>query len=180
MIVSDRGTLGFSRDGRKVYVPMAPPPRPAPSSDLPQDERVLVDLWHWQDDVIQPMQRVRANQERARTYRGVYDLAQRTYVQFADVSLRTVTLSDDGTHAIGMDDAPYRRLVDYDGTYNDVYLLDGQGARTLLLKRLRSGGGPGGGLQWSPDGKFAFFYQDKQWHLLDADARTTRVVTERR
>jgi len=177
MMVSDRGTLGFSRDGRKVYVPMAPPPRPAPSSDLPQDERVLVDLWHWQDDVIQPMQRVRANQERARTYRGVYDLAQRTYVQFADVSLRTVTLSDDGTHAIGMDDTPYRRLVDYDGTYNDVYLLDGKGARTLLLKRLRSGGGPGGGLQWSPDGKFAFFYQDKHWHLLDADARTTRVAT---
>ena len=76
-------------------------------------------------------------QERARTYRGVYDLAQRKDVQLADLSLRTVTLSDDGTRAIGMDDAPYRRMVDYDGTYNDVYLLDASGARTLLLKRLR-------------------------------------------
>jgi dipeptidyl aminopeptidase/acylaminoacyl peptidase len=171
-VVSDRGTLAFSRDGRKLYVPVAPPSRPAREAN-PAEDRVVVDLWHWQDDQIQPMQRVRANQERSRTYRGVYHIAEGRYVQLADLSMRAVAPSDDGVRAFGLDDGPYRRLVDFDGTYNDVYLVDtATGARSLLIKRLR-----GGGLQWSPDGKAAFFYQDRQWHLLDVSARTTREVT---
>jgi dipeptidyl aminopeptidase/acylaminoacyl peptidase len=179
-VVSERGQLAYSRDGSKLYIGVAPPSRPARSADAAAaapDDRVLVDLWHWQDDVIQPMQRVRAGQERNRSYRGVYHIADGRYVQLADPSMRTVSLSDDGSRAIGLDDTPYRRMVDYDGNYNDIYLVDtATGARTLLLKQVRGGGG-GGGLQWSPDGKFAFFYQDKQWHLLDVNTRTTRNVS---
>jgi dipeptidyl aminopeptidase/acylaminoacyl peptidase len=180
LVVSDRGQIAFSRDGSRVYVSVAPPARPARQADGSED-RVVVDLWHWQDDVIQPMQRVRANQDRTRSYRGVYHLAQGKYVQLADPTLRNVTLSDDGSRAFGMDDSPYRRMVDYDGNYSDVYLIDSNtGMRTLLLKQLRGGGGgPGGGgpLQWSPDGRYAFYYQDKHFHVLDVNTRATRNVT---
>jgi dipeptidyl aminopeptidase/acylaminoacyl peptidase len=182
-VVSERGPLAYSRDGNELYVPMAPPARPARSVDAPPaDDRVLVDLWHWQDDLIQPMQRVRANQERNRSYRGVVHLDTGKYVQLADTKMGTVSPSDDGTRAIGMDDSPYRRLVDYDGTYNDVYMVDtATGARKLVLKQLRGGGGggrgSGGGLQWSPDGRSAFFYQDKHWHVLDPAAAAARNVT---
>jgi dipeptidyl aminopeptidase/acylaminoacyl peptidase len=180
--ISERGTLAFSRNGQKLYVPAAPPSRTTsdPELQVPNEDRVVLDLWHWKDDLVQPMQRVRANQERNRTYRGVYHIAEQKYVQVADLTLRTVLLSDDGRRAVGYDDAPYRRMVDYDGTYNDVYVIDtATGARTLVLKQLRSGGrrGSGGGLQWSPDGKFAFYFQDKHWHLLDVAAGTTRNVT---
>jgi dipeptidyl aminopeptidase/acylaminoacyl peptidase len=178
-VVSERGQLAFSRDSRKIYVPVAPPARPARPTDSTED-RVLVDLWHWKDDVIQPMQRVRANQDRSRTYRGVYHIAEAKYVQLADLTMRTVTVTDDGTRALGLDDAPYRRMVDYDGGYNDVYLVDtSSGERTLVLKQLRGGGGGGGGggLQWSPDGKFAAFFKEKQWHLFDAASRQARPLT---
>jgi dipeptidyl aminopeptidase/acylaminoacyl peptidase len=179
LAVSERGTLAYSRDGRKLYVPTGPPPRAARASDATGDDRVLVDLWHWEDDLIQPMQRIRANQERNRTYRGVVHLADGRFVQLADSTLRTVTLTDDGTRAFGLDDRPYRRLVDYDGTYNDVYAIDTDtGARRLVMKRLRGGGGGGGGLLWSPDGKAAAYYQDEHWHLIDAAAGTSRSLTQ--
>jgi dipeptidyl aminopeptidase/acylaminoacyl peptidase len=183
LVVSDKGGLAFSRDGRRLYVPAARPGKPPKDEeDTPADEKVVLDLWHWNDDLIQPMQRIRANQERNRTYRGVYHIADRKYVQLADPTLRTVSASDDGLHAIGFDDAPYRRRIDYDGAYNDVYLLDTlTGQRKPVVKQLRGGGGffgaAAGPLQWSPDGKFAFYYQDKNWHLLDVAGAATRNVT---
>jgi hypothetical protein len=40
----------------------APPPDPEKNADeeVPADEKVVVDLWHWRDDYIQPIQRIRA------------------------------------------------------------------------------------------------------------------------
>lgn len=185
LAVVDKGSLGFSRDGKKLYVAAGAPAKPPKdeSAEGPVDEKVLADLWHWKDDVVQPMQRIRANQERNRTYRGVYHLAEQKYVQVADATLRTVSLSDDGTRAIGYDDGPYRRRMDYDGGYNDVYLVDtATGARRPVVKELRGGGlgfgGFGGGLQWSPDGKSAFHFADKHWHVLDAREGTTRNLTQ--
>src|SRR5690606_37605785 len=80
---------------------------------------------------------------------------------------------------IGLDASPYRRLVDFDGTYNDVHLVDtATGARTLAIRQLRGGGfGGGGPLYWSPDGRAAFYYQDRHWHVLDAASGTTRNAT---
>jgi dipeptidyl aminopeptidase/acylaminoacyl peptidase len=194
--ISDNGVLAFSRDGKALYVPTAPPSKSTGDADAddkdkdkdsaPSDDNVRADLWHWKDDVVQPMQRVRANQERNRTYRGVYHIAEGKYVQLADMTLRTTNPSDDGMWAIGLDDRPYRRLGDYDGIYNDVYVVDAtSGSRTLAVKRLRGGGAGGGGgapgreggLQWSPDGRHAVFFQDKNWHLIDAANGSTRDLT---
>ncbi|MBC7369878.1 MAG: S9 family peptidase [Undibacterium sp.] len=174
--VSDKGVIAFSRDGKKLYVPAAPPAKPPRDPDAAVDEeaRVSADLWRWNDDLVQPMQKVRATLERNRTYRGVLDLTTKRYTQLADSALATVTLSDDGTRALGQDDRAYRRRIDYDGRYLDVYLVDpATGTRKLALSELRSEGA----LQWSPDGRWAFYYQAKNWHVLDTTAGTTRNLT---
>jgi len=177
---TDKGSLGFSRDGRKLYVPAAPPPRPAKGEvETPAEDKVLADLWHWRDEFIQPMQRVRASQDLNRTYRGIYHIAERRYVQLADPSVRIIWPSDDGRHALGIDDAPYRRTADYDGSYGDVYLLDTSTAdRKLVLKRFRQGPASGGArLQWSPNGNFVFYFNDRHWHLFDVAEGSSRNVT---
>ncbi|HEX6737812.1 MAG TPA: prolyl oligopeptidase family serine peptidase, partial [Vicinamibacteria bacterium] len=186
LAVSDKGPLAFSRDGSRLYVPAGPPAKPPKDEDGPADEKVVADLWSWKDDLVQPMQRIRANQERNRTYRGVYHIAEGKFVQAADPTLRTLALSDDGRRAIGFDDRAYRRLVDYDGAYSDLYLVDTvTGARRLLRKQFRGGdglgAGPGGGggpMRWSPDGRLAAYYEDRHWHLLDAGSGAVRNLTE--
>jgi dipeptidyl aminopeptidase/acylaminoacyl peptidase len=181
--VSDKGQMGFSRDGSRLYIPAAPPaapPKAETADDTPADEKVLADIWNYKDDLVQPMQRVRAAQERARTYRGVYSLAEKRYTQVGDSTLRTVVMSDDGSHAVGLDDAPYRRMIDFDGTYSDVYLVDAAtGQRKAVEKKWRGGGGGFGGpsFQWSPSGEFAVFFADRHWHVLNAKDGSVRNLT---
>jgi len=180
LVISDKGNLGFSRDGAALYVAAGIPPRPPrdEEAELPKDDKVVADLWHWKDELVQPMQRIRANQERSRTYRGIYNIAAKRYVQVADPMLRSVWFSDDGSRAIGIDDSPYRPRVDYDSSYADVYLVDcTTGMRKAVLRQFRTAAGPGGGFQWSPDAKYAVYYDDKQWHLLESDSGHSRDVT---
>jgi len=187
--VSSTVSPAFSRDGKKLYVAagLAPRGRSGGGAATPggagaaagaaaDEDKVTADLWHWRDGFVQPMQKVRVNQDRSRTYRGVFDLAARTYVQLADEELPTISLSDDGTRAIGTDDRAYRHLVDYDGRFADIHVVDATtGARKVALTKLRSEGGSV--TLWSPDGKHAAYYQGKQWHLLDTATGATRALT---
>jgi dipeptidyl aminopeptidase/acylaminoacyl peptidase len=178
MVVSNNASASFSRDGAKLFVPVAIAPKPprSPASAPAEEEKVTADLWHWRDGFIQPMQKSRATQERNRTYRGVLDLASGIYVQLADQTMATVTTSDDGARTIGYDDRAYRQLVDHDGRFTDIYLVNAStGERKLALKQLR--GEAGSGLQWSPDGKWAAYYQDRQWRVIDTATGATQSLT---
>jgi hypothetical protein len=120
MTVSGNAAPEFSFDGRKLYLGVAPFPTPPFVDERDPEEKVTADIWSWKDGLIQPRQEVRADGERKRTYRGVFDLASQRYTQLADESLTEVTLSDDGRHAVGFDYRPYLRLRVFDGTYGGV------------------------------------------------------------
>jgi len=183
MLVGEKGSLQFTRDGKRLLVPAAKPPK-APKPDEPDasapaaatDEKVVLDLWHYQDDFIQPMQAIRVNQERNRTYRGIFDLASRKYTQLASPELPTVVTDDTGAHAYGFDDRPYRRMVDFEGASSDIYLVDTEtGTRRKVIDKQ-----PGGfsvSSNWSPDGRYALIHRDRNWHVLDASTGNLRNLT---
>ena len=184
--ILDRGPMNFSRDGSRLFVSCAPVEEIAAlEADTPSaaasDEKVLADLWSWKDDFIQPMQKVRAAQDRIRSYRAVLNVADKKFVQLSDPTMPGLNPSDDGRVAIGTDDRAYRHMVDYDGNYSDVYLVDtATGARTLALKQFRGGGGGrGGGIQLSPDGKHALAFKDKQWWSVEVpDGKLTSLTAK--
>jgi dienelactone hydrolase len=106
------------------------------------------------------MQRVRAEQERNRSYRAVYHLGDKTFVQLATPDLPTVSPSDDLSQAIGMSDLPYRKEVSWDQTYNDVYLLDLKtGKPNRILEHWGSGS-----TSISPGGKYALYFDEATGH----------------
>ena len=164
-VLADRGQASFSYDGTRIYLPamteanLARASRPTPpAASAAGDDKVLADLWHWKDDYIQPMQKVRAAQERIRTYRAVYHIAERKLVQLADPTLPTAQFSDSGKLAIGSDDRKYRSMVDYDGTYADLYLVDTITAqRTPLIEKYR------GNAVWSPKQNYALAFKKGDW-----------------
>ncbi len=160
-------TLDFTFDGKKIAVSTAPTPPVADErlDNQIDDEKVKADLWHWNDDAIPTIQKIRAPREQKRTFIGVLDLTSRRFTQLADESLATVHLSDDGSRAFGSDNRPYRKRLDYEGAFDDVYLVDPvTSSRQIALRQL----GDGAGLRWSPNNRYLAYYHDQQWFALDA------------
>ncbi|HKS10294.1 MAG TPA: prolyl oligopeptidase family serine peptidase [Pyrinomonadaceae bacterium] len=175
MVISDRANLGFSLDGSHLFLGSAPPPEPERNADeeIPADEKVLVDLWHWKDDYIQPMQKVRAEQDRNRSYRAVYDLQAKKFVQLADETMENVNPSNDGRYAIGSDNRKYRVTSDYDPGFTDYYLINtADGSRKPLSTKQR------GNYSLSPNAKYAIYFDGKDWNSYSIADGSTKNLTK--
>lgn len=160
MVVSDQTAPRFSSDGARVFLGTAPPPA-APAD--PNDTRpapIAVDVWTSKDPIIQPMQRVRADQERNRSYRAVVHLAGKKFVQLATPELPNVNPGDDRVRAIGTSDLPYRMEISWDQTYNDVYSVDLETGRSQkLLEHWGSNA-----TTMSPGGKYVLYFDERSGH----------------
>ncbi len=112
----------FSEDGKQLFLNTAPPPAApaAPNAKRP----INVDVWNYQDAQLQPMQRVRATQDRNRSYRAVFHVGDKRFVQLATADMPTVNPGTHPERAVGTSDLPYQQLVSWDQSYNDVYLVD--------------------------------------------------------
>ena len=173
-VVSDKASLSFSLDGGRLFLGAAPLPEPEKGADeeVSADEKVLVDLWHWKDDYIQPIQKVRAEQDRSRSYRAVYMIKDKKFVQLADERMESVTLSNDGRIGIGRDDRAYRITNDYDPGMSDVYLVNTiDGTRKEIGQKQRFGA------SLSPNAKYALYFDGKDWNSYAvADGRSVNLT----
>jgi dipeptidyl aminopeptidase/acylaminoacyl peptidase len=174
-VVSERASLGFSLDGSHLFLGTAPPPEPEknPDEEIPADEKVLVDLWHWKDDYVQPIQKVRAEQDRNRSYRAVYDLQEKKFVQLADDTMENIAPSNDGRYAIGADNRKYRVTNDFDPGFTDYYLVNtSDGSRKPLLTKQR------GNVSLSPNAKYAIYFDGKDWYSYSVNGGSTVNLTK--
>ncbi|MBS1823915.1 MAG: S9 family peptidase [Acidobacteria bacterium] len=171
--IGERGAINFSKDGARLFFATAPVPASRrAASTAPSEDKAVADLWHWKDPIVQSMQKVRAEQDRNRTYRAVYLLSEKRAVQLADASLSDVTVNEDSAAAIGSDDREYRSMVEFDERYSDYYLVNvDSGARTLIARKLR------GGIATSPDGKYGVSFDGKDWWSIELGTSRRRNLT---
>jgi hypothetical protein len=167
-VLTDRGNLSFSKDGTRVFFSAAPPSSsPAGESGStaasapPADDRPVVDLWHWKDDYIQPMQKVRAERDRTRTFTAAYLVAEKKVVQLGDATLADVQAGDSSRYALGSDDREYRHLVDYEERYSDAWSIDiATGERRRIAAKHR------GTASLSPGGRYLLLFDGKDWSTV--------------
>lgn len=158
-VVSDNFAPRFTEDGQRLMLGTAPaPPPPAdPAAKTPAPTKV--DLWSYKDPQIQPMQQVRAAQERTRNYRAIIHLADKRYVQLATADLPTVNPGLDPNRAIGTNDLPYQQEISWDTTYSDVSLVDLKtGARRKILEHFN------GNPTLSPGGGYVLYFDETKGH----------------
>ena len=174
-VISDKGTLSFSKDGTRLYFACAPPAaekKDEGADAAADDSKAVVDLWSYKDDYIQPIQKVRAERDRNKTFTAAYLIPEKKIVQLADPAVETVTPSESAQWIMGTDDREYRAIADYDERYLDAYLVDATtGARTLLAKKQR------GTMTWSPSGRYLLYFDGKDWNTVSVpDGKKTNLT----
>ncbi len=164
----------FADTGRMLFYHTAPKPEELNSNDDEDKEpQAKLDLWHWQDPLLQPQQLLQAQAERNRSYLAAFNLRTRKAVQLAtkDVPDVSVDTKRDSEIAVGISDKKYRKMISWDiQGYRDVYVVNLRtGKRELVLERLRSRP------QLSPNAKYLMWWdtESKNWF-----AKSTRTGSE--
>lgn len=171
MVISDKGTLSWSPDHSKIFVGLKEQEtQPRRDTTVAQEPVGNVDIWHWKDSYIQPVQMVRAPQDRNRTYAATVLLGAKKVVPLADPKLDRVQIAKNGEWAIGQDDKAY--IDDSAPQLSDVYRISTTtGERTPLLKAQQRTFG------FSPDGRYFLYWKDKQVWAYDLDANKHVNIT---
>ncbi|MFO7616709.1 MAG: prolyl oligopeptidase family serine peptidase [Bacteroidales bacterium] len=178
--VSENGRLRFSPGGGKLFFGTAV--RSAAEEEKKDstlaDDKVSVDIWHWQEDVLQSMQLNRVNQERRKNYQAVYHVKKRQMVQLEHPEgLESVRLFKEGDLdlALGIDDKAYRLANAINSTsWRDYYLVDlNNGNRELLFRKASFSPGV------SQEGLYLYWWEpaDSSYYSYRIDQKTTVNLT---
>ncbi|MBN2235942.1 MAG: hypothetical protein JW729_00190, partial [Bacteroidales bacterium] len=161
---SKNGRIYFSRNDEKLYFGVASKPEKEIKDTLLPEEKVNIDLWHWNDPYLQPQQLVQLKRELSRTYLSVFHLKSNKLIQLATEEMEDVRpmLKGNSDIALGSDNRAYRKRSSWESPgYRDVFAVDVQsGKKTILLQEIQSQFG------LSPNGKYVYWYanEDSCWY----------------
>jgi dipeptidyl aminopeptidase/acylaminoacyl peptidase len=170
--------LRFSRNDEKLYFGIAPKPEPEAKDTLLDSEKVNVDIWHWQDEKLQPEQLAEKKEELNRTYKTVLFIKNNKIIQLEDEQLQHVSeiLKGNGNRGIATDSKPYRKSWSWEiPGKRDIYIVDFEtGKRKKILSGLKLSP------DLSPEGKYSVYYnfKDSLWYAYDNEADINRAITK--
>jgi len=183
MVISEMAELSWNTNATKVFLGIKkqePDPNKKKSkngdnksskADKKKPEVSDLDIWHSKDVRIQSVQRARAAQEKKFTYRSVYHLAEKKFVQLTDKTMRRITIARDGKWGIGRDERPY--IHDWKPLKADYYRVNtNTGERHLMLTALRRS------LEVSPDSKYFAYWRDANIWVYNLDAGIATNLTK--
>jgi len=174
--------LRWSEDGERLFLGLKPPSEilPEPEDDSLTDpydtQQILskkgVDVWHWNDPYIIPQQKKQWKNEKDKTYAAVYLPGEDRLVTLADTLVPDVRFSENKQRLLAYSNVPYARRVTWEGRIMDYYLTDlSTGQRRPLVK------GQKHTVRLSPDGRYAVYFRDGDWYLVDAISLEKRNLT---
>lgn len=171
MAVSEKSNLSFSEDGKVLMLGIKEIPDTTKKED-DEEEKAKFDLWHWNDPYPQPQQKKMEKRVRDNTWECVYFVDSKKLIKLANESLPDLMLSRNGKIGFAENVWPYTKKVSYDGSYQDIYVIDPKtGDRTLVKKELYAGA------SLSPNGKYVYWFADNDWHVYDITNKTTKNIT---
>ncbi len=175
--ISEHGELSFSKDGSRLFFGTAPRPAPDADEEVLEEEKVNVDIWHWQDPYLQTMQLIDVEKEQKRTFQAVADLKKDKIAQLGTKEIPELTLGQEGNAdiALGISNMPYRQLIswDYPGYY-DAYLIDLKtGIAHKIAEKIQAKP------MLSPGAKFITWWNraDSNWYTYDIKEKQTRNIS---
>lgn len=175
--VSEYNQPEFSDDNSKVFFGIAPRPEEEPKDTLLEEEKYSLDIWHWQDPLLQSQQKVTASREKQRNFEAVFHLRKGNLVPLASEDMPVITKDRYGNapFVMGISGVPYQRESTWLGsTPRDVYVVDvNDGSRKQILTRAEAN------VQFSVHGNYILYYlpEEKNWYAYSIKDETARRLT---
>jgi dipeptidyl aminopeptidase/acylaminoacyl peptidase len=133
---------------------------------------VSSDVWHWDDPLIKTNERQTWNRRKNHLYKSVYHFDTGESVQLATENLPEISDTQNPHVILGTSILPYRKLITWDGRYNDVYLIDLKtGEQKLLFEMMRFTP------TLSPNGQYIAYFLDNEWFLYNVEHGSTLNLT---
>ena len=178
-MVSEHETPFFSEDASRLFFGTAPRPvKYAYEEDtLLDEERVVVDIWSWEDDYVQPMQKERAEEENKRAYMTMYDIPRQRIVPLTSAEMPDLRFDREKRlpYAIGLSDLPYRQEITWEYPFRrDAYLVDlNSGEKTKIATATT------GYPSVSPGAEYAYWYEaaDSSWLAYEVASGEIKNLT---
>ncbi|MFT3901744.1 MAG: prolyl oligopeptidase family serine peptidase [Niabella sp.] len=173
--VSDDADLKFSKDGKKLFFGVAPI-RPPKDTTLVDFETARLDVWHYNDDYIQPQQLKQLPRESKRSYLTVFMPDEKKVLQLGDEDAENISLVDEGNAdwVLAQSTKGNRVEASWEGqSKKNVYVIE-----VKTGKRKTVATNSYGFYQASPNGKYVIGYlPDKKYYALYdvANGRTTNI-----
>lgn len=176
LMVSADYNNNFSKDGSRLFFGLAPI-RPVKDTTLVDFETARLDVWHYNDDYLQPQQQVQLQRELRKSYLAI--ATDNGVLPLADENCENVIVSNEGNgaYALGLTDKGNRVQQQWDILpQTKVYLITvANGSRKLVLDKIQ-----GSPITLSPDGKFISWYswKEKNWFTYNISTSAITNITK--
>jgi dipeptidyl aminopeptidase/acylaminoacyl peptidase len=175
--VSEHKSLQFSQDNSRLFFGIGQLPREEPKDSLPDDERVSVDVWHWQDAMLQSQQRINMGRKKEENFETVLHIPTGRIVPLTDAQVPAITKDRRGIASkfMGSSELPYLRESSWTGhNARDIYVIDANtGKKTKILERAESN------VILSLNGNFILYYNPvaKAWFTYNTNNGEVQNLT---
>lgn len=175
--VSENGNLTFSEDGSRLFFGTAEKPGKEPDDTLLPDEKYNLDIWSWNDGVLQPMQKKQLEQDLKKSYLAVYNIDRNVMFQLSNKNIPSVRTLQKGNNdiALGSSDLKYQKESSWEGeSPSDYYIINLKtGTKTMVLEKIDSR------VSISPSGKYLVYWdiKNKGWIAVNVATGAGKIIT---
>jgi dipeptidyl aminopeptidase/acylaminoacyl peptidase len=172
--IGEFANISFSKSGKRLFAGTANI-LPVKDTTLPEFDRVSVDIWHYKDENIQPVQLKNIDNDLRRTYTATVDPVSKQLVQLGNEKFRNLILTKDGDGDVfyAVSDFGKRIPSQWQGyTFNDIYAVNPEtGLSEIITKDFK-----GNIINASYSGKYLLFYDEKKPGYFTYNAVTRKIV----
>ncbi len=169
LTVSESLLPEFSKNGQKLFFGLMPVRKPKDTT-LVDFETARLDIWHYNDDYLQPQQLVQLNTELQRSFRAVLNGDDNKVIQLGAEDAENVTLVNEGNadYVLATSSKGNRKEYQWLGfiRFNAWIISTADGSRKLVKEKQR------GAFGISPNGKYVIWYDTKEKNYFTYTVKT--------
>lgn len=173
LTVSPKSNLRFSLDENRLFFGLYEKPQKKEKDTLLSSEKAELDLWHYNDNRLQPQQLKELKRDNERSLLSVYDLKNHSLTQLEDDTLSISILNQGNSDfAIGNSKERYQRTYNWSMPWpKDYYRINvTTGERQLLKENVGYAGG------MTPDGRYFVFFDSPKNHFYAIHSETKEEI----